>query len=148
MPSLAWLSERSRAELILRSTRIWAHEKFDGDLRIRNPWGTWRGRLQFWVAKEMEWSRVEWSGVEWIPRRGHSAWARRFLLFCVPFCVVLAAARSTDRGGVEKDNCPRPPPNTKVNYNKASWPKTSKSNRQLFGNRRFDFEVFGHEALI
>ena len=61
--------------------------------------------------------------------------------------VVLAALRSTDRGGVEKDICEATPPNANLNYLKASWTKTSKSNRQLFGNRRVDFEVFGHEAL-
>ena len=48
---------------------------------------------------------------------------------------------------------------TKILWLKASWPKTSNdkqtpnlgraggANQTWFGNRRFDFEVFGHEAL-
>ena len=35
----------------------------------------------------------------------------------------------------------------KITRFKASWPKTSKSNRRFPHNYLFDFEVFGHEAL-
>ena len=70
------------------------------------------------------------------------------LRLCGASFVVLAALLWTDRRRVEKDILSTPPPNAKVNYLKASWPKTSKANRELVVNRRFAFEVFGHEALI
>ena len=72
----------------------------------------------------------------------------RVLLLRGASFVVLAALLWTDRGGVEKDIFSRPPPNTNLNYLKASWPKTSKSTRRFPNNCRFDFEVFGHEALL
>ena len=71
-----------------------------------------------------------------------------FFAFARPSFVVLAALRSTDRRRIEKDIFSATRPNANVNYLKASWPKTSKANRELFVNRRFAFEVFGHEALI
>ena len=81
------------------------------------------------------------------------------LLLCGASFVVLAALLWTDRRRVEKDILSTPPPNAKVNYLKASWPKTSKSKRRFpnhvwfapparpkFGVR-LSFEVFGHASL-
>ena len=59
------------------------------------------------------------------------------LLLCGASFVVLATLLWTDRRRVERNILRPEPPNTKVNYLKASWPKTSKSNRRSFGNRRY-----------